>query len=100
MPESDDEAPQWLLEPPAAKEVHFHIAAGSDVELSSGAREALEALVAELNVSEVEGFAFGLAIWDCDELAGCPPQKCTLSNCQPLTSYPCAAKSHCKIVME
>ncbi|HEV7526882.1 MAG TPA: hypothetical protein VGP92_18105 [Acidimicrobiia bacterium] len=92
--------PDWLLEPPAANEVHFHFATGDDVELSPEARQAIETLLSELNSSEVEGFRFG--IWDCDELSrpSCSPDNCTLMNCQPLTTTPsCFAHSHCKIAM-
>jgi hypothetical protein len=96
----EDDAPRWLLEPPAANEVHFSFSTGAEVELSDEARRALETLVAELSGNEVEGFAMNFGIWDCDELQSCPPQHCTLMNCQPLDSYPCAAKSHCKIVLD
>ncbi len=92
--------PEWLLEPPGANEVHFHLATGDDVELTPEARQAVETLLAELSSGEVEGFRFG--IWDCDELArpSCNPDNCTLANCQPLTTTPaCFAHSHCRISM-
>ena len=93
-------APEWLLEPPAANAVHFHVATGDDVELTPAARAALETLLTELGSSEVEAFRFG--IWDCDELnrPSCSPDNCTLANCQPLTTTPsCLAHSHCRISM-
>lgn len=97
--ERDD--PTWLLEPPGSNQVHFHIETGEDVELSPGARQAIEDLVRELSggEDEVEGFMFG--IWDCDEYGNpCGPDNCTLNNCQPLTTTPlCFAHSHCKIIM-
>jgi hypothetical protein len=94
----DREAPAWLLEPPGANQIHFHIETGDGVELTPEARQALETLVSELSGNEVEGFTFG--IWDCDELVlTCQPDNCTLSNCQPLTGTPfCYVHSHCRII--
>jgi hypothetical protein len=85
----------WLLEPPQPGTVNLHIQLGDDVELSPAARDALERLIGELNGDEVEGFAHGLScptVWD-----DCNPFTCNLTNCQPLTSRPCAYDMDCKV---
>ena len=94
---SDDRsAPEWLLEPPAPNEVHFHFATGDDVELTPEARAAIETLLSELTSSEVEGFRFG--IWDCDALSKpCAPDSCTLGQCTPYSVSGCLVHSHCRI---
>ncbi|HEV7526883.1 MAG TPA: hypothetical protein VGP92_18110 [Acidimicrobiia bacterium] len=86
---------QWLLEPPGSGEVNFRISVGSDVELSSAAREALETLLAELQGDDVSGFSSHIS---CPSfLETCNPFTCTLTNCQPMTSRPCLADMDCHV---
>ena len=47
----------WLREPPAADEVRVAVECGDGAELSPGARDALEQLMAELHDAEVAGYA-------------------------------------------
>lgn len=97
-PESEDqpvESSDWLLEPPAAGTVHLHVQIGDDVELSPAARDALERLLDELGGDEVSGFSANLncpGVWD-----DCNPFTCNLTNCQPLTSKPCAYDMDCRV---
>ncbi|MEZ5141016.1 MAG: hypothetical protein R2726_00630 [Acidimicrobiales bacterium] len=93
---SDD---SWLLEPPGSGEVTLHFAAGSDVELSEEARQALETLLSEITGQEVAGFAMGRVGIAYPEPA-CPPRVCDpLGNCWPYSTAPCFALIKCKIIL-
>jgi hypothetical protein len=89
----DESETGWLLEPPGPGEVHVNIMLGSDVELSSEARAALETLMSTLEESEVSGFALDLSA-KCPGLRTCSPY----GKCTPLTSAPtCMRYVHCRI---
>jgi hypothetical protein len=82
MPEEASDERQWLLEPPAAGEVHLHVELGEGAELDEPQRNAVETLITSLYGSEVSGFAFG----DCTvNPPGCSP----LRSCGPEYTSPC-----------
>jgi hypothetical protein len=91
-----DEGLRWLLAPPAAGEVHLHIAIGEGTELTPEVQAALDQLMAAVQQEDVAGFA---ACWPkCSDLQNCTTMECqSLSNCKPLTQKPCAADMSCKI---
>jgi hypothetical protein len=91
------EGSSWLLEPPAAGEVHLHISIGEGTELTPEIQAALDQLMAAVHQEDVAGFAAGC--WPkCSDLKNCTTMECqSLSNCVPLTSKPCAADVSCKI---
>jgi hypothetical protein len=96
VPEESDGASstQWLVEPPGAGEVFLYVAAGEGVEVTDAARDALNALMTELQRSEVEGFAGEPA---CPQFDICFPYNCTLANCQPQFHQPCFIDAGCRI---
>jgi len=78
-----------MVEPPKSGEIHFHLAIGDGVELSTEARDAIESLLSQLNLDESvdsEVSAFG-------KTKPCPNNKCT-----PYTSVPnCWVLVNCAI---
>src|SRR4051794_22151275 len=84
---------RWLLEPLESDEIRFRLRLGSEVELSPAARDAVETLLTELNEAEVTGYTNNCpGLWD-----NCNPLKCSLTNCQPLVSQPCAIDQDCRV---
>jgi hypothetical protein len=96
VPEESDQndSTQWLVEPPGAGEVVLYVSAGEGAEVSDAAREALNTLMRELQMSEVEGFALGPP---CPDFEWCFPYSCTLANCHPQFHQPCLIDAGCKI---
>lgn len=83
---------RWLVEPVGANDVRVHVETGEGTEISEEARAALDALLDELQTSEVEGFAYR-----CPELKACGQFYCLpLGKCS-LIKTPCFADVTCGI---
>jgi hypothetical protein len=92
MPDETEEDRSWLLEPPAAGDMHVHVELGEGVELDESLREALEGVVRAFYQGEVSGFAGDCSIrppgcdpyWSCNpqEVSPCLVRTCILTDCK------------------
>src|SRR5262245_45439671 len=87
---ADEEASrEWIVEPPAAGEITFHVAFGEAVELSPEQEQALSDFVQSLETSdaEVTGHTAGrcTAYSACTDKT-CRPVKCTVFDCTKMKS--------------
>lgn len=88
-PDSD-----WLLEPPAPGQAHVEVGLGSEVELSPGARAALERLMQSIEGNEeAEVAGFACVIGPCPDYRICQ----SYGSCHPRETGSCFAWMHCKI---
>jgi hypothetical protein len=88
---------RWLLQPPAAGEIHLHVAVGEGAELTPQLRAALEDLISTLQQADVQGFASSCSP-QCPMLKDCGTMICNgYHNCGTLINFPCLADVTCKI---
>jgi hypothetical protein len=97
MPEDEASVDRgWLVEPVGPNDMRIHIDVGDGVELSEEAQAALDTLLAELQESEVAGFA---SIPPCPSLKACGDYMCNpLGKCSGLYKRPCFADVTCWIL--
>lgn len=94
---TDAEGLRWLLEPPAAGELHLHVAVGEGTELTPQLRAALEQLMSTLQQADVQGY-MATCSPRCPMLQECTNFSCDgYHNCKSLTNFPCLADVHCRI---
>ena len=74
MPEDDSR--EWIVEPPSAGEVSFHLELGEGAALTRGQEEALSELISQLERREAE-----VAGYVCTPLTGCTQLKCGTVHC-------------------
>jgi hypothetical protein len=79
---------RWLLEPPGAGEVKFHLAIGDSYQITDEVNSAIEALLAALQTAEVEGFR------------NCNPKCKGLSNCggEDQPGFGCMSHGNCSFL--
>jgi hypothetical protein len=84
----------WLIEPPAAGDIHFHIGLGEGTELTPKAREALEQLLAALGAQDTHGFSAWGPDPNCpDYTVDCSPR----GSCTKEFQSPCLILYRCII---
>jgi len=90
MAEDDKAGRQWIVEPPAAGEVTFHMAFGEGVELTEEQEAALSELMRTLESSdaEVTGHAHSCSAYSVCTDKSCKPVRCSTFVCHGLTSLP------------
>ncbi len=85
MADDDAGARQWIVEPPGANEITFHMSFGEDVELTADQERALSEFIESLERgdAEVTGHTTGPCYWNCTD-HGCDPVKCGGFHCTNL----------------
>ncbi len=78
---------QWIVEPPAAGEVSFHMAVGEGVDLTAEQEAALSELMRTLesNDAEVTGHRQPCKLSSCNQKS-CKPVRCATFICHFLTA--------------
>jgi hypothetical protein len=93
---NDPNQSRWIVTPPEAGEVQFHLATGEGVVVTDDLRQAVEQLLAALQMQEVHGYASCFP--RCIELNKCGNFSCNgLNNCSILMRGPCLMKMDCQI---
>ena len=90
MPEDSGDR-QWIVEPPGRGEITFHMAVGDGVDLSEEQERALSDFVRSLETSDAEVTGHDMVTGRCSAYSHCTtktckPVKCTVFDCDNLTS--------------
>src|SRR5256885_2140021 len=88
MPDEEEGARRWIVEPPGPGEVAFHLSIGEGVELTEEQEQALSDFVKSLETSDAEVTGHGKTgpcAWKCTDHS-CKPVKCATLICDGLTS--------------
>jgi hypothetical protein len=80
MPDDDDDAREWVVDPPGPGEILFQITAGEGAELTPEQEEAVYELMRSLEAAEVVGHATA----KCPHLVVCNPKTCPPLSCNVL----------------
>jgi hypothetical protein len=81
MPD-DNDARQWVVDPPGAGEILFQITTGDGAELTADQEAAVDELIRTLAAGEAE--VTGLAVNKCPHLVTCNPKTCPPLSCSVL----------------